>query len=134
MIDIKNILNKSTFDQVHSDSNYSWIIVASIPLLYQLPSANVPVWALGLVIGWWVANKHPLRWIALAWLIAVFFPSTPFLLLACCGVLLKNWKDCIYAVLLGSALSLIPVPGEFKNMGALLIIVGLSMAIYRRIK
>lgn len=134
MIDIKNIAKESMLVQDQSNSRFLWMIVASIPLLFQLPSANVHVWALGLVIGGWIANKHPLRWIALAWLISVFFPPMPFLVLACSGVLLKNWKDCVYAALLGSVLTLIPIPGGFKNIGAVLIIVGLILIIYRRLK
>jgi len=134
MIDIKNIPKNPTAGRAHSNSMYLWIIVACLPLLFQLPSSNVPIWALGLAFGGWIANKHPLRWIALAWLISVFFPTMPFLLLACCGALLRNWRDCLYAALLGSALSLIPIPGELMNMGAVLIIVGLISIIYRKVK
>ncbi len=134
MIDIKKITKESTQLQALSSSRYLWIIVACIPLLLNLPSSNVPIWALGLVIGGWVANKHPLRWIALAWLISVFFPPMSFLVLACCGVLLKNWKDCIYAALLGSILILIPIPEGFRNIGVVLVVVGLFLIIYKRIK
>ncbi|MGL1887809.1 MAG: hypothetical protein OCD76_14935 [Reichenbachiella sp.] len=134
MIDIKNIRGDSVIDQVQSYSKYLWIVVACIPFLFQLPSTDVPVWALGLVLGGGIANKYPLRWISLAWLISVFFPQQPFLLLACCGVLLRNWRDCIYAALLGSVLTLIPIPGEFKNIGTVFIIVGLISIIYERVK
>lgn len=134
MIDVKNISDKSMVEQVQSNSRYLWIIVACIPLLFQLPSSAVPVWAFGLVFGGWIANKHPLRWIALAWFIYIFFPQMPFLLLACCGVLLKNWRDCIYAALLGSVLLLIQIPGELKNIGTVLIIVGLISIIYKKVK
>ncbi len=134
MIDILKILNEPTDGQSRTDSMYLWIVVATIPFLFQLPSSDVPVWALGLVFGVWIANKHILRWIALAWIITVFFPTMPFLLLACSGALLTDWRHCIYAAVLGSALCLIPVPGEFGNMGAVLIIVGLISIIYRKVK
>ena len=134
MIDIKNISDKSIVEQAQTIPGYLWIIVACIPLLFQLTSSAIPVWAFGLVFGGWLANKHPLRWIALAWFIYIFFPLVPFLLLACCGVLLKNWRDCIYAALLSSVLLLIHIPGELKNIGAVLIIVGLISIIYRKVK
>lgn len=134
MIDIKNLPNDPTVGQVHSNSEYLWMIVACLPLLFQLPSSDVPIWAIGLAFGGWIANKHPLRWIALAWLIYVFLPTMPFLLLACCGVLLRNWRDCLYAALLGSVLSFIHIPRELNNMGAILIIVGLILIIYRKVK
>ena len=134
MIDIKNIPNDPTVGRAHPNSKYLWIIIACLPLVFQLPSSDVPIWALGLAFGGWIANKHPLRWIALAWLISVFYPTMPFLLLACCGVPLKNWRDCLYAALLGSALSLAPIPGEFGNIGAVLIIAGLIVIIYRKVK
>ncbi len=134
MNDIKNISNKSIVEQAQKKSRYLWMIVACIPLLFQLPSSTVPFWALGLIFGGLIANKHPLRWIALAWLISIFFPQMPFLLLACCGVLLKNWRDCIYGALLGSALLFIPIPGELKNIGTILIVVGLISIIFRKVK
>lgn len=134
MTNIKNIPNDQPVGRAHPNSKYLWIIVACLPLLFQLPSSDVPIWALGLAFGGWIANKHALRWIALAWLISVFFPTMPFLLLACCGVLLRNWRDCLYAALLGSVLSFIHIPGELKNMGAVLIIVGLILIIYRKVK
>ena len=134
MVDAKHISPASTIDQIQSNSGYLWIIVACIPLLFQLPSSEVPVWAVGLVAGGWIANKHPLRWIALAWGIAVFFPVMPLLLLACCGALLKDWKHCIYAAVLGSALSLSPIPGEINNMGTVLIIIGLISIIYNKVR
>ncbi len=134
MIDISSISRKSGIDKVRTKGGFLWVIVACIPLLFRLPVSDVPVWSLGLVLGGWIANKHPLRWIALAWLIAVFFPQMPFLILACSGVLLQNWKDCMYAALLGFVVSFISVPGEFLNTGTILIIVGLVTIIYRRLK
>lgn len=134
MMEIKNNLKKTITSRSESNSEYLWIIVASMPLLFQLIPSNVPVWAIGLVFGGWIANKHTLRWIALAWIVFVFFPSMPFLLLACSGVLLRNWWSCIYAALLGSVLCLVPIPGEFKNMGMVLIVVGLISIIYKKIK
>ncbi len=134
MNDVKNVSNKSVEEQAQTHSRYLWIIVAAIPLLFQLPSSDVPVWALGLVFGGWIANKHILRWIALAWIMAVFFPTMPLLLLACCGALLKDWRHCIYAAALGSALCLIPIPGEFSNIGTVFIIVGLISIVYKKVK
>ena len=134
MINILKISNKLLVGQAQSNSSYLWIIVACLPLLFQLPSSNIPVWALGLMFGGWIANKHILRWVALAWIVSVIFCPFPFLLLACCGALLKNWRDCLYAALLGSILSLIHIPGEFMNIGAVLIILGLISIIYKRVK
>lgn len=133
-MEVKNSSKESLLNLGSSYSRFLWIPVATMPLFFQLSMSNVPIWALGLILGGWIANKHPLRWIALAWIIAVFFPAMPFLLLACCGVLLRNWKDCIYAALLGSALSIIPIPGEFMHMGMVLIIIGLISIIYRKVK
>ena len=134
MMDIKKILKSPIVGQVRSNPKYLWIIVACIPLLFQSPSASIHIWALGLVLGGWIANIHPIRWIALAWIISVIFPSMPFLLLACCGALLKNWRDCLYAGLLGVALTMIYIPGELKNIGFIFIVVGLSSIIYKRVK
>ena len=134
MIHIKKILKASMFDKVQSNSKYLWIIVACIPFLFQLPSSSVYIWALGLILGGWIANKHPIRWIALAWIVSVFFPSMPFLLLACSGAFLKNWRDCLYAGLLGFSISMIHIPVELKNVGAIFIIVGLVLIIYKRVK
>lgn len=134
MMDIKKILQPSMVGQVRSNPKYLWIIVACIPFLFQLPSSSIPIWALGLVLGGWIANRHPIRWIALAWIVSVFFPAMPILLLACCGAFLKNWRDCLYAGLLGVALSMIHIPGEFKNIGTIFIIVGLISIVYKRVK
>ena len=130
----KDILKSHTVGQLQLNSSYSWIIVATLPFLFQVPQSVTPVWALGLVVGSFIANKHVLRWIALAWILSVFFPLMPFLLLACCGILLMDWRQCIYAAVLGSALTLIPIPGEFRNMGTLLIIIGLILMIYQKVK
>lgn len=134
MLDINKILKSSIAGEVGSNPKILWIIVACIPFLFQSPSSSIHIWAIGLVLGGWIANTHPIRWIALAWLIAVFFPLMPFLLLACCGVILKNWRDCLYAGLLGSTLSMIHIPDEFKNIGVIFIIVGLISIIYKRVK
>ncbi len=134
MIDIRNISRESAIDEVRANGGFLWLMVAFIPVLFRLPETAVPVWSLGLVLGGWIANKHPLRWIALAWIIAIFFPQMPFLILACSGVLLQNWRNCIYAALLGFVISLMPIPGEFLNTGTILIGVGLILIIYRKVK
>ncbi len=134
MTEIKNISDESMDLQAITSSRFLWIVVASLPVLFHLPSSEIPIWALGLAAGGWIANKHPLRWIAIAWLISVFFPQMPFLLLACSGVLLKNWRDCLFAALLGSGLYLIPMPDAFLNTGLVLIIVGLISITYKSIK
>ena len=131
---IKNIAKKLMIDQSQWNSSYLWIIVACIPLLFELPASSVSIWALGLVFGGLIANKHPLRWIALAWIISLFFPQMYFLLLACCGILLKNWKACLYAALLGVVLSMVAIPGAFMNIGTIFITTGLILIIYRSIK
>jgi hypothetical protein len=133
MSETKNVSKESVTGEAEAYLGYLWIVVACMPLLFQLPSTAVPIWALILVIGGWIAHKHPLRWIALAWLTSIFFPGIPFLLIAGCGVLLKNWRDCMYAAILGSALALMPVPGEFRNIGTIFIIVGLIAIVHKRI-
>jgi hypothetical protein len=39
----------------------------------------------------------------------------------------------MYAAILGSALALMPVPGEFRNIGTIFIIVGLIAIVHKRI-
>lgn len=130
----ENISKSHTVGQLQLNSSYSWILVATLPFLFQLPLSVTPVWAMGLIVGGLIANKHILRWIALAWILSIFFPLMPLLLLACCGMLLMGWRQCIYAAVLGSTLILIPILGELKNMGTLLIITGLILMIYQKVK
>ncbi len=134
MIDVKKIFDTSMIDQTQSDVSYLWIIVACIPFIFQLPLTMVPVWAIGLIGGWWIANKYVLRWVALAWGVSVFFPAMPLLLLACCGALMNGWRQCIYAALLGSVLCLITSQGILNNTGSVLIVIGLALTIYKKLR
>lgn len=117
--------------RVRGAPSVGWLVAALVPALSHLPPSAVFAWSGAMLIGFTLAHTSPLRWVGLGWITTVIVPGSSPIAIAASGSLLHGWKMQLGAILLGTFLSLLPLPGILLQAGPLLLLAAAGLALFR---
>jgi len=108
-----------------------WLLAAMLPALADLTLYGSLAWGGALLVGALLASGRPLRWVAVAWGVAVIAPGTSLPAIASSGSLIQAWSQHLLAAGLGIVLAVV-LPTELRNAGFLLLMAGIVLILRRR--
>jgi len=117
--------------EARTGTSSTWLVAALIPALADLSLVGSLAWGGALLVGALLAAGRPLRWVAVAWGVAVIAPGTSLPAIASSGSLIQPWSQHLLAAVLGIVLAVV-LPTELRNPGFLLLVMGIVLAFRRR--